>query len=277
MNRVSPLESWPRSWLESYERDRQEIFGEIIHHGYTYAYQNRLKHTLDMVRKVAPPGSRILDVAAAQGTFALSLAEAGYDVTWNDLREELAGYVELKHSHGMIRYQPGNILDLSAARASYDLVLINEIIEHVAHPDKFLHHVASLVRPGGFIVMTTPNGEYFRNKLPKFSNCSDPSAFESVQFKPDSDGHIFLIHHDELYMFAEQSGLTVQEVRFFTTPLTGGYMKLEYLLHVLPRGFVDSLDTACQKLPNILKRKLYGHIGAIFCKPDHSARYGAGS
>src|SRR6266436_7455741 len=224
MNRVDPLDSWPRSWLESYERDRQEIYGEIIHHGYTYAYHNRLKHTLEMVRKVAPPGSRILDVAAAQGNFALSLAEAGYEVTWNDIRGELTGYVKLKHSHGTIRYQPGNIFELSAAQASYDLVLSNEIIEHVAHPDRFLQHVASLVRPGGFIVMTTPNGEYFRNKLPKFSNCSDPSAFESVQFKPDADGHIFLIHQDELYVFAEQSGLTVHDLRVFTTPLTRGYL-----------------------------------------------------
>src|ERR1043166_1848550 len=46
--------------------------------------------------------------------------------------------------------------------------LITEIIEYVAHPDEFLRKAASLAKPGGYIVMTTPNGGDFLNRLPKF-------------------------------------------------------------------------------------------------------------
>jgi 2-polyprenyl-3-methyl-5-hydroxy-6-metoxy-1,4-benzoquinol methylase len=177
MKRIYPQEHWPRSWQESNFYDRSEIYGEISHHGYAYAYGNRRRETLRLLTEVLAPGARILDVAAAQGNFSLALAELGFDVTWNDLRGELAGYVRLKYERGKITFAPGNAFEL-AFPSLFDAVLITEIIEHVAHPDDFLAKAAALVRPGGFIVMTTPNGGYFKNKLPKFSVCADPAVFD---------------------------------------------------------------------------------------------------
>ena len=86
-----------------------KIFGEIPPglHGYAYAYQARVENTMDLLRATVPPGSRILDVAAAQGNFTLRLAEAGYDVTWNDLRADLADYVRAKWERGVVHYRPG--------------------------------------------------------------------------------------------------------------------------------------------------------------------------
>ena len=125
--------------------------------------------TLAILGEVLEPGARVLDVAGAQGNFSLALAEMGYRVTWNDLRGELADYVRLKHERGAVEYAPGNMFELRADTL-FDAVLITEVIEHVAHPDQFLAQAAALVRPGGYVVMTTPNGRYFRNTLPKFSN-----------------------------------------------------------------------------------------------------------
>ncbi|WP_083389672.1 methyltransferase domain-containing protein [Trichormus sp. NMC-1] len=190
MKKVTPQPNWHKSWKYSYPYDLWEIYGDTSSNlGYVYAYANRFKQTLDLVQKIAKPGAKVLDVAAAQGNFSLSLAELGYEVTWNDLREELIDYVKLKWEHGQIHYVAGDIFTINF-ESLFDVILINEVIEHVAHPDQFLIKIAQMLKPGGYIIMSTPNGEYFRNRLPKFSNFTDTSQFETVQFQPDAEGHI---------------------------------------------------------------------------------------
>lgn len=270
MKRVYMQESWPDSWKYSYPYDLEEVYGEITNRGYAYAYDNRRRQTLRLLTEVLTPGARILDIAAAQGNFSIALAEMGYNVTWNDLREDLADYVRLKQERGEIHFAPGNAFELNFP-SPFDAVLITEIIEHVAHPDEFLRKTAQLVKPGGYIVMTTPNGAYFLNPLPKFSDCPDPSVYEAVQFKPNSDGHIFLLHPDEVKSLASHAGLEVEEIALFNNPLTNGYMKMQLLLRVLPRSLVNRIEAATQRLPTPVCRKLLLQMGARFRKPMNAS------
>ncbi|MFZ1219811.1 MAG: methyltransferase domain-containing protein [Chthoniobacterales bacterium] len=270
MKRLRPQPDWPQSWNDSYFYDRSEIYGEISHYGYAYAYENRRRETLRLLTEVLSPGARVLDIAAAQGNFSLALAELGFEVTWNDLRADLADYVRSKQERGQIRFAPGNAFEL-AFPALFDAVLITEIIEHVAHPDDFLVKAAALVRPGGYIVMTTPNGGYFKNTLPKFSECADPAVFESVQFKPNSDGHIFLLHASEIGPLAQRAGLTVEKIKLFTNPLTAGHMKAEQLLKLLPRRAVSFAEDVTRYLPDALKKRLLVQMAVRFRKSFSSA------
>jgi 2-polyprenyl-3-methyl-5-hydroxy-6-metoxy-1,4-benzoquinol methylase len=257
---------WPQSWKDSYAYDREEIYGEVSNYGYAAAYENRRQQTVRLLTDVVEPGARILDLAAAQGNFSLALAEMGYDVTWNDLRAELAEYVRLKHEHGQIHFEPGNAFDLKFC-APFDAVLITEVMEHVAHPDEFLRKAATFVRAGGYIVMTTPNGAYFRNGLPRFSDCVDPSVYEHAQFKPDADGHIFLLHPDEIRALAKRANLRVDTMNLFTNPLTAGHMKMERLLRVFPRRWIDKFEAAAQQLPFSMQQKTLVQIAVRFQKP----------
>jgi 2-polyprenyl-3-methyl-5-hydroxy-6-metoxy-1,4-benzoquinol methylase len=259
-------EEWPQSWKDSYAYDREEIYGEISNWGYAYAYENRRRQTLRLLTDVLPVGARILDLAAAQGNFTLAFAEMGYEVTWNDLRDELADYVRLKHDRGQIHFAPGNAFDLGFP-SLFDAVLITEAIEHVAHPDEFVAKAATLVKSGGYLLVTTPNGAYFRNSLPKFSDCADPSIYESIQFKPDAAGHIFLLHPDEIHVLAKSAGMYTDVVELFTNPLAAGHLKTERLLRVLPKRWVDMLEKATQYLPLSLKEKVLVQMAVRFRKP----------
>jgi 2-polyprenyl-3-methyl-5-hydroxy-6-metoxy-1,4-benzoquinol methylase len=261
MKMLTPAHSWQPSWLSSYQYDRLEIYGESHHRGYAMAYNNRRNQTLRLVREGIAPGSAILDVAAAQGNFSLALAELGYRVTWNDLRVELADYVRMKHDKGSISYAPGNAFELEFP-SPFDAVLATEVLEHVAHPEDFLRQLRGLVRHGGCVVVTTPNGGYFRNKLPRLAEIQDRHDLEARQFQPDSDGHLFLLHADELVTMARDAGLTLEKMVLFTNPLTTGHVKLEHLLRVLPRGAVAGIESLTQKLPNFIARRFSTELGA---------------
>lgn len=258
-------EEWPESWKLSHRYDQIELFGDPTLPSYTYAYQERMQHTFELIEAAVEPGARILDVAAAQGNFSLQLAERGYEVTWNDLRADLIEYVQQKHEHGVVDYRAGNAFELSFDE-KFDLVLIAEVIEHVAHPDQFLQKVSELVRPGGYIVMTTPNGEYIRFDFPRFSECANPEKYEEMQFKPNCDGHIFLLHKDEIDALAHKASLEVLETRFIINPLTNGHMKLGVLLKFLPRSIVNTLERLTHKLSYTLQRKLHNTTAVLMQK-----------
>lgn len=265
MKKIELQNDWPESWKYSYPYDLLEVYGEKNCYGSAYAYATRRKHTLELVQKVAQPGAKVLDVGAAQGNFSLLLAELGYEVTWNDLRIELADYVRLKYEYGTIHYVPGEVFSLGFD-ACFDVVLITEIIEHVAHPNQFLQKIGTLVKAGGHIIMTTPNGEYFLNTLPKFSECSDPAQFESIQFGPNSDDHIFLLHLDEISQLEQQASLTILETRLFTNPLTNGHIKLERLLKLIPRSFVDYFEKFTCYLPLVVRRRIHVGMAILFTR-----------
>lgn len=247
MKQVPFDSSWPESWKLSHHYDELEQSAAPPRTGYVYTYSERRRRTLELMRRAALPPATVLDLAAGQGSFTLALAELGYDVTWNDLRADLAGYVQLKYERGTVRYAPGNAFALGF-RECFDIILAAEVIEHVAHPDQFLAHAAEMVRPGGHLVLTTPNGAYFRNPLPRFSEHADPAIFESKQFQPDADGHIFLLHEDEIRALADQSGLDVVDIQFFANPLTNGHLKTAPLLRVLPAGVVKWTEQLTESL-----------------------------
>lgn len=262
MRRLTPQDDWPASWRLCFEYDRLEIYGSLERRGYTYAYSLRREQTLRLVRQAGlTPGAKVLDVAAAQGNFSLALAELGYEVTWNDLRQELAGYVSLKDETGALRFAPGNAFELQFP-GRFDLVLATEVIEHVAHPDEFLRQLRELARPGGCIVLTTPNGGYFRNRLPSFSEIGDTMTLETRQFRPDADGHLFLLHARELRDLARAAGLVVEELVLFCNSLTNGHMKLEAALRRLPRNLVETIERATQRMPHLFASRLLTQLGA---------------
>lgn len=257
---LAPAADWPESWRLSHRYDRLELWGARDHVGYTVAYGQRRDATLALLDEALAPGATVLDLAAAQGNFSLAMARRGWAVTWNDLRAELEGYVRLKAGALPLAYAPGNAFELAFARP-FDAVLATEVIEHVAHPDDFLRRCAALVRPGGCIVVSTPNGAYARNTLPRFDAC-DPQALEAGQFKPDADGHLFLLHPDELHTLATRAGLAVERMVLFTNPLSAGHLKTEALLRRLPPAWVERLEAASRRLPARAQQCVLVHLAA---------------
>ena len=87
--------------------------------------------------------------------------------------------------------------------------------------------------------------------------------FESVQFGPNSDGHIFLLHLEEIEPLVKQAGLKIVETRLFTNSLTNGHLKLEYVLKILPYSWVKAVEKLTSSLPLVWQRKLHKGMAVL--------------
>jgi SAM-dependent methyltransferase len=109
---------------------------------------------------MTPPARQVLDCGGTQATRdALDSLFPGAEVTTVNLLEaDLAG---------MPRAIKGDItrLDELVAEASFDAVFSSEVIEHLPDPEAFLKGARRALRPGGFLVVTSPNLASAANRL----------------------------------------------------------------------------------------------------------------
>jgi 2-polyprenyl-6-hydroxyphenyl methylase/3-demethylubiquinone-9 3-methyltransferase len=92
--------------------------------------------------------------------------------------------------------------------------------------------------------------------------------YESVQFRPDADGHIFLLHPEEVAPLAAVAGLQVERVSLFTNPLTQGHLKTERLLHVLAERIVNAVEAAAVRMPRGVRERCLFQMAVRFRRPE---------
>jgi len=102
-------------------------------------------------------GLRLLDVGCGGGLLSEPLARLGFAVTGIDAGDRNVAVARLHAERGNlpIAYRVATPEQLSGA--SFDVVMIMEILEHVPDPAEFLAAVCPLVRPGGALFAATLN------------------------------------------------------------------------------------------------------------------------
>jgi 2-polyprenyl-6-hydroxyphenyl methylase/3-demethylubiquinone-9 3-methyltransferase len=127
-------------------------------------------------------GARVLDVGCGGGLLCESLARAGAKVTGIDLAP---GMIEVARLHASeqeldVNYRVVSAEEVASESAgSFDVVTCMEMLEHVPNPERMIATLASLVRPGGTVFISTINrnlksfllaivaAEYVLNLIPR--------------------------------------------------------------------------------------------------------------
>ena len=97
---------------------------------------------------------RILDIGCGTGFYTNKLSHHG-SVTALDLSAEAIGKAKENFPH--IAFYTGNIYDFSFPRKNYDVVVSQEVIDHVQDQPRFIERVAELLRPGGYLILSCAN------------------------------------------------------------------------------------------------------------------------
>src|SRR5690242_12409204 len=126
-----------------WDHDRQELHNSDVSDFKRLHYVCRYDLVLNIVAKHAPTGD-VLDVGCAQGNFALALAERGYRVVAMDLRPSFLTYLKMKYERGALTCTAASIEHFPFRPAQFDVVLLGEILEHVAEPEDLLVAVSTL-------------------------------------------------------------------------------------------------------------------------------------
>ena len=133
-----------------------------------------------LLRHVAP-GERVLDVGCGEGSFSAELHRAGARVVGVDVaREPLERASRLHPGLDLRLVDPDGEWDLELS--SFDAVWAGEVIEHVADTTTWLSQVRSLLRPGGRLILSTPD----HGPLTLMRMALSPRAFQTVM-DPRSD------------------------------------------------------------------------------------------
>jgi 2-polyprenyl-3-methyl-5-hydroxy-6-metoxy-1,4-benzoquinol methylase len=134
-------------------------------HRDTYGHTGPLEPTAPwhmMARKLIPEGSlngqQVLEIGCGPGQFALWLAQQGGEVIAGDFSGEACRIArEIAGDRADVRRLDAQNLVEPLGRDRFDLVVCLETLEHVPDHDRALREIVAVTKPGGRIVVSTPN------------------------------------------------------------------------------------------------------------------------
>jgi 2-polyprenyl-3-methyl-5-hydroxy-6-metoxy-1,4-benzoquinol methylase len=103
----------------------------------------------------------ILDMGCGMGWFANRLAEFG-PTTGIDLCDDAIAQAKSKFPH--VAFMAGNVYEMELPEQQFDVVISQEVIAHVPDQPGYVERAARVLKPGGYLIVTTPNRfVHFRN------------------------------------------------------------------------------------------------------------------
>ncbi len=109
------------------------------------------KQILDFLK--TKPRGIVLDIGCSNGQMMFWLKQLGFQVKGVELNQRTAGIARLNG----LEVFGGMVNDSPYGPASFDYILLGDIIEHVTDPRGFLIKCHELLAPGGMILILTPN------------------------------------------------------------------------------------------------------------------------
>lgn len=152
------------------------------------------------------PGQRVLDLGCGAGRHTYAALERGADVVGVDLDTDLlSGVAEMSYAliagghvpeGAAAAFLRGDATRLPFANASFDRVIVSEVLEHIADDGAALAEVARVLNPDGRAAVTVPR--YWPERV---------CWALSDEYHANEGGHVRIYRPDEIRDRLQGSGL----------------------------------------------------------------------
>ncbi len=121
--------------------------------------QDKIRWHFALEKQVTFSNISILDIGCGGGLITVPLYKLGADITAIDpAPENIISATQYAREQGLeINYFASTAEELQQQNKQYDVVVCLEVAEHVAELEHFMEAVATLVKPGGMLIISTIN------------------------------------------------------------------------------------------------------------------------
>lgn len=191
-----------------------------------YFRLHRYRYASIIAQLDAPPHTPILEIGTTPGQFTRLLVESGYRVAGVDLdpstRSALWQQLGVDVRQANLEQEAIPFPD-----GAFEWVIFSEVIEHLVYsPLPLLRDIRRVLRPGGHLIITTPNELYLKSRLRTlirlllWQSLLTPKEFRTQMLL---EGHARYTTHSrtytmkELCWLLEHAGFTIRQHRYEAT------------------------------------------------------------
>lgn len=143
---MDTIESQRTFWNAWNAENREASVGDIS--------RRQAEIVLDWLGRLRRNDLDILEVGCGTGWFCPHLARFGR-VTGTDLSDDVLRRAQVRWPD--IKFIAGDFSTLPLAAGAYDVVVSLEVLSHVADQQAFIARIATLLKPGGVLLLATQN------------------------------------------------------------------------------------------------------------------------
>jgi 2-polyprenyl-3-methyl-5-hydroxy-6-metoxy-1,4-benzoquinol methylase len=115
-------------------------------------HRARYEFAADYVR-----GRRVLDIGCGEGYGSAMLSRSAPEVVGVDYSPAAISHARQAYQGQNLRFESGDARQLTFSSGAFDAVTCFEVIEHIEDDESLLASVARVLRPGGWLILSTPN------------------------------------------------------------------------------------------------------------------------
>ena len=116
------------------------------------------KHMVATVQKW-----RLMEIGCGSGVLLKTAIARGWQANALELSLELAATARLANPTAQITVT--DVLDYTSGAGDHDAVMALDVLEHVLDPTRMMLNCAALLKPGGLLLLQTPNTGSLRHRL----------------------------------------------------------------------------------------------------------------